>query len=125
MPVPALDAWLELDFTNDVSDFNHGLLDLREFTRFAYDGSAWIDIGEVDNGQYDLSLDISTLNIDGRVAIDIQLSNPGTTPAVAWLDHSRLYGTADTTPVPEPSSLLLLGSGLVALGLGRKRFKRS
>jgi hypothetical protein len=34
------------------------------------------------------------------------------------------FATAETYSVPEPNTLLLLGSGLVALGLLRKKFKK-
>jgi hypothetical protein len=41
------------------------------------------------------------------------------------ISHVALYGTREGTQVPEPSTMLLLGVGLVGLaGFGRKLFKK-
>jgi hypothetical protein len=43
-------------------------------------------------------------------------------PDKGALSHVNIYGSA---PVPEPSTMLLLGSGLVGLAAFRKRFNRA
>lgn len=120
------EAWLELDFTNDLSDA-HGSLgivrwDFREYARVAFDGGSWINVAsgaEIDADAYPMVLDIDWLNDDGLLQVTLAVSNPLGTGA-AWLDHSRLYGTAvtaDLPPVPAPGAALL---GMLGLAFGRK-----
>ncbi len=127
--VNVTEAYLELDFTNDWTDshFVCGWFgwDFREFARVAYDGAGWVELGEVDNGPYEIILDIDWLNDDGRLDVTINVWN-SLCGAGAWLDHSRLWGTAtrqgpgDEEPtqdplVPEPTTVAALGMGLVGL----------
>jgi hypothetical protein len=112
-------ATLELDFTNDFTDA-WGYL--NEYVIAYYDGVKW-SVGEVDNGQHSISVDVDLLNVDGLLGVNIQVLNSGS--RTAWLDHSRLYGTASTAPVPEPSTILLMGAGLLGLvAVGRRKFNR-
>jgi hypothetical protein len=119
-----LTAALELDFTNDLTDSTEskwGIIwwDHREFVRVAYDGAGFTEIGEVDDGQHDLVLDINWLT-DGQLDVRVEVHNYGVLGwADAWLDHSRVYGTA-VVPVPGAVLLGVLGLGAAGLKL-RKR----
>ncbi len=118
------DATLELDFTNDWLDGKKlwGLVqwDNREFAWYAYDGAGWVAIGEVDKGQYPLAVEVDWLNDDGKLDVTVGVWNAKDS-ATAWLDHSRLYGTAAGpeplgSSVPEPVTLLGAGLGVAAIG---------
>ncbi len=119
------EAYLQLDFTNDFTDAQHNdwLLkwDKTETASYALDGSDLIEIGEVDNGQHDMVIDVDWLNDDGELDVTVVVHNDLGT-ATAWLDHSKVYGTATTVPIP--GAVWLLGSGLIGLLGIRKKVRR-
>lgn len=80
----------------------------------------------------DVTLAYSTTAINGHYVIetsfllaDLGLS-PGDSLGIHWTQecgNDELELTADVDPVPEPATMLLLGSGLIGLAaLGRKKF---
>ncbi len=118
-------AELELDFTNDAFDWVFFGYDTREFVSVGFENGAWVPLGEVDPGVYDMVLNVSWLN-DGILDVTIEVDNLGWNPATAWLDHSRLTVTAEAgggAPplVPEPVTVLALGSGLAMAGAYLRR----
>jgi len=62
-------------------------------------------------------LDIDWLNDGGILDVSVKVSNPLGTGTI-WLDHSRLYGTAEAPDVvPVPGAALL---GMLGLAAARK-----
>jgi len=124
-------ATLSLDFTNDTTDDHFWILwDFRETARVAFDGNGWISLGEVDDGVYPVILDIAWLNDNGLLDVKVKVANDLGT-ASAWLDASTLSGTAitgvpgtNTSPVPEPGTMLLLGSGLLAVAFAARKSRK-
>jgi hypothetical protein len=60
---------------------------------------------------------------NGNDTLDIQAGDPRGQVLVSLNDHG-LYAVFDSTAVPEPASVLLLGAGLVTLGFVRRRRNR-
>lgn len=61
--------------------------------------------------------------LDNRIAIFNGTTFWQFTPEEADMPF-RLYGTSGPTPIPEPSTILLLGSGLIGLVGFRRKFKK-
>jgi hypothetical protein len=73
-------------------------------------------------GTYDgISLILNDISLDWGV---LDLGDSGGLPNVLNIGAFSHWGEAGGTPVPEPSTILLLGLGLAGIaGIGRKRFK--
>lgn len=85
------------------------------------EGGTW-DFGEVDTGEYSYDVNVAFLE-DGE--FNISLASLGGDFFIGSSTLTINYETVNSTaPVPEPATMLLLGSGIIGLaGFGRCRRK--
>jgi hypothetical protein len=106
-----------------------GLLDTIRVGQLGTSSSGWVD--QVLNLNTDVLSRMNSIDLwNGTALWNLEVKLCETTedsiwrPDTVYLDKSVLSGTVNTSPVPEPASMLLFGSGFMGLlGFGYRKMR--
>ena len=112
-----LSGTLTLSLRDDAREGDGGFLDWKNEYAFVWTESGAWDFGEVDAGDTTYGVNVVDALADGAFRVSI-VSVWGD----FYIDQSELR--INYTPVPEPTTTLLLGLGLVGLAGVRRKFKQ-
>jgi hypothetical protein len=114
----------DLEFTPGLHNFKMGLNNKFEWDMFTLTGVTLNLLG--GDIWVDELIGFNIANISGTGIIHFNPNNPDNQYLMAMYSNGVIDVGGSTQPVPEPSTLLLLGSGLLgAAGFLRRRFKKN
>lgn len=111
-----LSAKLTINITDNDPDDNEWWK--FEFADLGLDGTNIYNDVEVDPGVFSIDVIAFVADHQLNVTIDDIWGN-------FWVNEISIVGDYETAPVPEPATILLVGTGLLGIiGFGRKRFNK-